>query len=134
MGQTADGTIQVQTSIGEFLDKLTILRIKQERINDPAKLANIRRELGVLQDIWQAFGYRGASLDAEIAALKAINEALWDIEDRIREKEARQSFDAEFIELARSVYISNDERARIKKRINETSGSLLVEEKSYAGY
>lgn len=132
--QKTNGVIYLQTSIGEFLDKLTILQIKSERIHDPAKKSNIGYELDVLEQTWQQFDYQGPALEDDIAHLKEINEVLWDIEDQIREKEGRQKFDDEFIALARRVYLTNDERARIKKQINLKSGSQLLEEKSYSAY
>ena len=125
--------ILVPISPGELLDKITILRIKAERITDEAKLANVRLELELLGQTWRA-ACGGADVAADERALQAVNERLWDIEDRIREKEAQRRFDPAFIELARSVYIANDERAAIKKRINLALGSRLVEEKSYQAY
>ena len=125
--------ILVPISPGELLDKITILRIKAARICDGAKLANVRLELELLQKTWQEAG-GGADVVEDERALQAVNERLWDIEDRIREKESRRMFDPEFIELARSVYIENDERAALKKRINLALGSRLVEEKSYQNY
>jgi hypothetical protein len=121
-------------SPGELIDKITILAIKSRRIGDPAKLANVRRELDALRGCWQASRYAKEDVAREEAELMAINERLWDIEDRIREKERQRTFDAEFIELARSVYVENDQRAAAKKRINVALGSALVEEKSYAAY
>lgn len=126
--------ILVPISPGELLDKLTILRIKAARILDAAKLANVRRELELLERAWRESGRGVVEAVAEARALHAVNERLWDIEDRIREKEANQTFDREFIELAREVYRSNDERAAIKKRINLALGSDLIEEKSYRPY
>ncbi len=125
--------ILVPISPGELLDKITILRIKAERMGDAVKLANVRLELELLERTWrEACG--AADIAAEERALQAVNERLWDIEDRIRAKEAARSFDAEFIELARSVYVENDERAAVKKRINLAFGSRLIEEKSYQAY
>jgi len=126
--------ILVPISPGELLDKITILRIKAARITDPAKLANVRLELELLEKTWRDSGAASHDIASEEEALQRVNERLWDIEDRIREKEAAQSFDSEFIELARSVYITNDERAAIKKRINTKLGSRIVEEKSYRPY
>lgn len=126
--------VLVPISPGELLDKITILRIKSERMEDPAKLANVRLELGLLEKTWhEAVGAMG-DVVAEERALQNVNERLWDIEDRIRDKEAVQTFDRDFIELARAVYIANDERAAIKKRINQKLGSRIVEEKSYKPY
>ena len=121
-------------SPGELLDKITILRIKSARITDASKLANVRHELTTLQTAWRQHIGGTDAVAVEERALEAVNARLWDIEDRIRDEEAAQRFGARFIELARSVYIENDERARIKKRINEVLGSDLVEEKSYRPY
>ncbi len=121
-------------SVGEFLDKITILEIKSERIADADKLENIRKELALLRRTWRESPFSQLDLDGDISDLKQINEKLWDIEDRIREKESAGAFDEGFIALARSVYITNDERARIKRRINLRAGSGLVEEKSYFDY
>jgi hypothetical protein len=121
-------------SPGELLDKVTILRIKVARIQDAAKLANVKLELSLLEQIWKDSGAAAHDVALDERALENVNERLWDIEDRIRDKEARQTFDREFIELARAVYICNDERAAIKKHINLQLGSRLVEEKSYKQY
>ncbi len=126
--------ITTPVSVGEFLDKLTILQIKSERMSDPDKLANVRRELAVLEQTWAASPFADTDVGSELGRLKAVNEKLWEIEDRIRLKEAAGEFDAEFIALARSVYITNDERAAIKRELNLRLGSDLVEEKSYADY
>ncbi len=127
-------SITTTISVGEFLDKLTILEIKHERISDPDKLANVRHELETLRRIWSESDYADAEIEPEYSRLKAVNEKLWEIEDAIREKERQQCFDAEFIRLARAVYFTNDERAAIKKALNLRLGSDLVEEKSYADY
>jgi hypothetical protein len=126
--------IRVPISPGELLDKITILRIKSKRMSDEKKLANVRVELQELELTWTASAYSKVDISAEIAALQAVNEKLWVIEDDIRDKERAQAFDAEFIRLARAVYVENDDRAVIKRRINVTLGSTLVEEKSYASY
>ena len=126
--------IHVPVSPGEVLDKITILRIKAARMTDPVKVANVRRELELLERTWGDSAYARHDVARDEAALHAVNERLWDIEDRIRDKERAQAFDAEFIALARSVYVENDERAAIKKRINVALGSAIVEEKSYAAY
>jgi hypothetical protein len=125
--------ILVPISPGELLDKITILRIKEARILDAEKLANVKLELGMLEQSWRDCG-GAAAVGLEERALQNVNERLWDIEDRIRDKEAKQSFDRDFIELARAVYLANDERAAIKKRINSALGSRLIEEKSYKQY
>jgi hypothetical protein len=126
--------ILVPVSPGELLDKITILRIKVARIQDAAKLSNVRLELSLLEQTWRDSGCAALDVAADERALHDVNERLWDIEDRIRDKEARQTFDRDFIELARAVYVSNDERAAIKKRINARLGSRLIEEKSYKQY
>ncbi len=126
--------LNVQTSPGEFLDKLTILEIKSERISDPAKLANVRRELEQLRAVWAASPLAARDVSRTVAELKAVNEALWEIEDRLRRHEAERSFDADFVELARSVYRNNDRRAALKRELNLLLGSDLLEEKSYPGY
>jgi hypothetical protein len=126
--------VLIPVSPGELLDKITILRIKAARILEAAKLVNVKAELTLLEQAWSAAGGGGHELGQHEHALQRVNEQLWDIEDRIREKEAKQTFDREFIELARAVYVSNDERAAIKKRINELLGSRIVEEKSYKQY
>jgi hypothetical protein len=124
----------VPISPGELVDKITILEIKSQRMTDATKLRNVRTELDLLMTTWRAAGFAANDVDADWRALRSVNEQLWDIEDRIRDKERDSAFDAEFIELARAVYVTNDERAAIKKRINTRLGSALVEEKSYAEY
>jgi hypothetical protein len=126
--------ILVPISPGELLDKITILRIKCVRITDAAKLDNVRQELSRLERSWAASVPAATDLVAEEAELARVNAALWDIEDRIRDHEFEQRFDAGFIELARSVYLRNDERAAIKRRINLKLASELIEEKSYRPY
>ena len=127
-------TISVPVSYGELIDKITILEIKSERIKDSAKLVNVRVELDLLNGTWAAAAASRIDIAAKRGELRAVNEALWDIEDRIRVKEKAKAFDDEFIELARSVYIRNDERATVKRAINDKLGSTLVEEKSYESY
>jgi len=127
-------TIRVPVSYGELIDKITILEIKSERIGDAAKRANVGVELDLLNATWGGDSASHTDIADQCAKLRAVNEALWEIEDRIRFKEKSNAFDAEFIELARSVYIRNDERAAIKRAINEKLGSTLVEEKSYQDY
>jgi hypothetical protein len=124
----------VPISPGELIDKITILQIKSQRMTDATKLANVRTELGMLTETWKTSAGAAIDIDEEWKALRGVNEQLWDIEDRIRDKERDGQFDAQFIELARAVYVTNDERAAIKKRINARLGSTLVEEKSYAEY
>ena len=126
--------IRVPISPGELIDKITILEIKSERMSNPDKVSNVRRELQMLLDIWQGSGHADADIGQERAALKSINEQLWVIEDEIREEERNQRFEAQFIRLARAVYVTNDERAAVKRQINEKLGSAIMEEKSYAQY
>jgi hypothetical protein len=131
---TNNQSITVEVAPGELIDKITILQIKSERISDPAKLANVRHELNVLDTV---HGERVPSSDrlaALTADLKAVNEALWDIEDEIRVCEKAKDFGPRFVELARSVYHQNDRRAALKRQINDLLGSQIIEEKSYASY
>ncbi|MGN6520990.1 MAG: DUF6165 family protein [Dokdonella sp.] len=127
-------TISTPVSFGELIDKITILEIKAEQIRDAAKVANVRTELELLDATWAAHPASKTDISGERTRLRAVNQALWDIEDRIRLKEKAKAFDAEFIELARAVYFRNDERAAVKREINEKLGSTLVEEKSYQDY
>ena len=120
-------------SIGELIDKITILEIKAERMTDPQKLGNVRAELALLRALTSKAGLDGPEMAPYAEELKSINAALWDIEDEIREFEERKDFGARFVELARSVYRTNDHRARVKQRINAAFGSGLIEEKSYKG-
>ena len=126
--------IHVPVSPGEVLDKITILEIKSERMSDPEKVANVRVELAVLQETWSG-AVSGDDVIRDLhAQLKEINEALWEIEDDIRDKERVKEFDDRFIELARSVYFTNDRRSTVKKELNLHLGSEIVEEKSYQDY
>jgi hypothetical protein len=126
-------TPNVQISWGELIDKITILEIKMRRLKSQEASENVRRELGVL-----ASTANEALLQPDLIGLKqqlkSINEALWDIEDQIRAKEATKSFDHQFIELARSVYINNDKRGELKRQINALLNSKVVEEKQYTSY
>jgi len=126
--------ILVPVSFGELLDKIAILQIKSERMSDAAKLTNVRHELSALEIRWMAHPAAAHDIVGLRAELKAVNERLWVIEDDIRLKEQAQTFDDSFVQLARSVYIENDKRARIKKEINLALGSSYVEEKSYQDY
>jgi hypothetical protein len=126
--------ILVPVSPGELLDKITIMRIKAARMQDAAIVANVRHELALLEKSWKDSGASAAVLGNEEANLTRVNEALWVIEDDIRDEERAQRFGEKFVELARAVYVTNDERAAIKKRINTLSGSNIVEEKSYKTY
>ena len=127
-------SLNVEVSAGELLDKITILEIKSERMDDAAKLANVRTELETLRATWQASPLADRDIAGQMRRLKAVNERLWDIEDAIRRHEADGDFGDDFVQLARSVYFSNDERAAIKRELNEMLGSRLTEEKSYADY
>lgn len=126
--------LKVDVSVGELLDKITILEIKSERIHDAVKLANIQKELCILRDTWAASPYSATDVSALVAQLKTINETLWEIEDDLRRLEAEQRFDDAFIRLARAVYRQNDIRAALKKDLNTLLGSELMEEKSYVDY
>ena len=126
--------ILVPVSPGEVLDKITILEIKSERMNDTGKLANVKRELELLQVAWLQSVEEDETVRRIHADLKTINEALWEIEDDIRDKERAREFDQRFIDLARSVYVTNDQRANAKKELNVYLGSEIVEEKSYQDY
>jgi predicted nucleic acid-binding Zn-ribbon protein len=123
----------VEVSWGELIDKLTILEIKERRLNSPAAVANVRRELAALNEVLRAL-----HPPAEFAGLKqglaAVNESLWEIEDKIRAKEAANVFDGAFVELARAVYRHNDKRAALKREINLLLKSDFVEEKQYTKY
>lgn len=126
--------IEIPAAAGEVLDKLSILRIKLARIEDPAKQANVARELAALTTVW-ARALPDPAPVADLAdALLAVNQRLWDIEDALRAHEAVARFDAEFVALARSVYRLNDQRAALKRDVNLRLGSVLIEEKSYAAY
>lgn len=126
--------IVVPISPGELLDKITILRIKAARISDATKVANVTHELSLLEKTWRDSGAAAVDLGTEEANLTRVNESLWVIEDDIRDEERAQRFGEKFIALARAVYVTNDERAQIKKRINQLLGSTIVEEKSYKPY
>ena len=124
----------VPISPGELLDKITILEIKSERMADEEKLANVRRELTLLNDTWSKRVRADKTVLRIHSELKHVNETLWEIEDDIRDKERLRQFDDRFIELARSVYFTNDKRAAAKKELNLYLGSDIVEEKSYQDY
>ena len=126
--------ILVPISPGELLDKITILRIKAARMKDAGKLANVRHELALLEKTWKESGAASVDLGTAEADLTRVNEKLWVIEDEIRDEERAKRFADKFIELARAVYFTNDERAAIKKRINTLLGSSIVEEKAYQQY
>jgi Family of unknown function (DUF6165) len=130
VSQSGDALVFAPLSWGELIDKITILEIKSARIRAAAKLANVRAELELLRAIAET-ALSDPAIKVLMSNIHAINQALWDIEDSIREKEGRREFDEGFIQLARSVYATNDERARLKRRINIALGSQLIEEKSY---
>ena len=121
-------------SPGELLDKLTILDIKAERIDDAEKRSNVQHERQVLEEVWDEANLETRETVRLRAELKRVNEALWEIEDAIRDEERARRFGDRFIELARAVYVTNDERAALKKAINSELGSKIVEEKSYSDY
>jgi hypothetical protein len=127
-------SVNVEISIGEFFDKITILEIKKERIHDKEKLENINKELNALNTLLEKLPFSRVDIQQEFDDLKAINEKLWVIEDDIREKESAKEFDEVFIDLARSVYFTNDKRSHIKREINLKLGSGFIEEKSYEEY
>ena len=127
--------MKIEVSNGEILDKITILVIKSKMITDPVKLKNINNELDELKSFLDVVGYESnITVNSLVKELQSVNEKLWVIEDKLRDKEKLKEFDDEFIELARGVYFTNDERARIKKNLNEVTNSKLVEEKSYQKY
>jgi len=124
---------QVPISWGELIDKITILEIKVERLSTDEAKANAAKELGLLREIAGPV-LAGGKTGALVARLKTLNEALWEIEDRIRDHERLGDFGADFIELARAVYKRNDERGAVKREVNLALGSQLIEEKSYKPY
>ena len=126
--------IKVILSVGELIDKITILQLKMKFIKNKEQLNNIRNELGTLKPLLKENNLETPKINELFAELYEINLELWKIEDKIREKERQSDFKDEFISLARSVYFTNDKRAEIKKKINLISGSELIEEKSYAKY
>jgi hypothetical protein len=126
--------ILVPISPGELLDKITILRIKAARMSDPVKVANVKHELSLLEATWKESGAAAVDIGDDEANLTRVNEKLWVVEDEIRDEERERRFKEKFIELARAVYVINDERAAIKKRVNTALGSTIVEEKSYKSY
>ena len=126
--------ILVPISPGELLDKITILQIKTERIEDATKVANVKVELSALTKVWSESVTEDETVTAIHDELKSVNESLWVIEDDIRDEERSKNFGEKFIELARSVYVTNDLRANAKKKLNVYLGSEIVEEKSYQDY
>ena len=126
--------IPVDIAPGELIDKLTILEIKLEKIKDERKLANIRSEYADLMRVFRSSIVETSRLNTLIAELKRINAALWEIEDHIRDQERAGTFGQAFVDLARSVYRTNDLRAATKREINEILNSAIIEEKSYSSY
>jgi len=122
--------MEIEVGIGEIVDKLSILMIKKEKITDPNKLKNIMKEFIYLDEIVKKLKIS----DEDVSDFLSVNKKLWQVEDDIREKERNKIFDKEFIELAREVYITNDLRAEIKRKINEKYSSDFIEEKSYSKY
>lgn len=131
--------VTIKTSVGDLVDRLTILSIKLEKITDKSKLDNVKTEYELLDAEFKTIGKtlttdQGVELIQTVAKLKEVNETIWRVEDDIRDHERRQDFGKSFVQLARSVYIFNDRRASIKRTINDLLGSKIVEEKSYADY
>lgn len=126
--------IRVPVAPGELIDKITILEIKSRRIGDERKLRNVRYELELLNAVWDEVREIARDISYLRRELSAVNEKLWELEDNIRELEARRDFGEHFVELARSVYLTNDERVAIKREINTRLGSGIMEEKSYTAY
>ena len=126
--------IQIPISPSELLNKITILQIKAERIEDPYKVKNVKVELDLLLNIWTQTVTNDAEIEALTKELMSTNKKLWVIEDDIRDEERNKQFGERFIELARSVYIANDDRANAKKKVNLYLNSSIVEEKSYQDY
>ena len=125
---------EVLISWGELFDKITILEIKLENLKHKAALNNVKNEYKLLYAIFEKTVVNNPQAKKLVKKLKSINQRLWEIEDKIREKEKEKVFDSEFVELARSVYLTNDKRSQIKRDINDLYGSELVEEKSYSEY
>jgi hypothetical protein len=131
--ESASAMPMTPVSVGELLDKLVILQIKAERIENPQQRANVIKERDALTVVAEPYQAR-EGIEAVVGDLKAVNEALWELEDRIRDCERRKDFGGEFREHARAIYVTNDRRAALKKRINALCGSALVEEKAYKPY
>ena len=126
--------IAVPVSSGELIDKISILKIKRRKIVNKSKLQNINKELSFLNKIYKNNFQKNKKILLYEKKLIKINKKLWDIEDKIRYLESKKNFNQQFINLARAVYINNDQRSEIKKKINELTGSYLIEEKSYKSY
>lgn len=134
MAASLSGSVMISVGAGELIDKITILEIKKARMGDPEKLRNVDHELAVLREARRRSLPATDRLDRLEADLREVNEALWAIEDDIRACEASRDFGSRFVELARSVYKQNDQRAALKKQINLLCGSDIIEEKAYARY
>ena len=126
--------IKVALSVGELIDKITILQLKMKFIKNKKQLKNVNNELETLRPLLKENNLETSEINRHFSELYEINLELWKIEDKIREKERQTDFGSEFVSLARSVYFTNDKRAEIKKKLNLVSGSVLIEEKSYAKY
>lgn len=126
--------MKVELPLGDVVDKITILLIKEEQIKDSAKLENIRSELATLRAAWTDAGHPPLESLADWQELRDVNQSLWNVEDDLRDLERDRDFGDRFVQLARSVYKINDRRAALKRSINVALGSRLVEEKSYAAY
>jgi len=124
----------VPIAYGDLIDKITILEIKSERLEDPDKLANVQTELKMLQDIVDEQGLTSDAILGLKQSLKDVNTEIWDLEDEVRDCERKSSFEDNFIRIARAIYRTNDKRAAVKREINIEVGSAIVEEKSYASY
>ena len=127
-------SVRADISVGDLVDRITILRIKSERLTDPQKRSNVRHELALLEQVWHAAMTASPALDRLEEALKKVNEEIWDLEDRIRDHERRQDFGTEFVDVARTIYRTNDHRAALKRDINSAVGSSITEEKFYTPY
>ena len=126
--------IIIPVSSGELIDKISILKIKKKKIFNKSKLKNINNELSLLNEIYKNNFKNNKKLLLYEKKLIKINKKLWDIEDKIRFLESKKNFNQQFIDLARAIYINNDKRSEIKKKINKLTGSRLIEEKSYKSY
>ena len=126
--------ITIPVSSGELIDKISILKIKRKKIINKSKLRNINKELSLLNKIYKNNFKKNKKILLYEKKLIKINKKLWDVEDNIRLLESKKKFNQKFIDLARAVYINNDQRSEIKKKINELTGSPLIEEKSYKSY
>lgn len=126
--------LQAPVSLGDALDRLSILAIKGERLRDPLRLSNVRREYMVLREAWIKASLPEPETLPLFRDLRKVNEALWETEDQLRSLEAQHRFDATFVELARAVYITNDRRAILKRQVNQDFGSSLIEEKQHPEY